>query len=1031
MTILAAGSLLGSGQGSDPVQRLILSPLALCLALVCPAAVLAQYEGDVSGAGDIAPALVWQSLGPDRGGRVTAVEGTPESPLTFYAGTVGGGVLVTENAGTSWRRLSNRSFGSASIGAIAVAPSDPQTIYVGTGEATARMYMSTSGDGVYRTTDGGKSWQHLGLRETRRIGDILVHPKNPQVLYVAALGDAWQPSKSRGVFKSVDGGKTWQHILFVNDTTSAVNLANDPTDPDKIYVSLWDNIRSPHYLGSGGAGSGLMRSSDAGKTWARIDSGLPRPMGKVKFDVSPVDAQRIYALVEAEGKAGGLYRSDDGGASWSQTNSSRQLWTRSWYYMHVVADPVMRDRVYTLNFKALRSDDAGKTFSEMPTPHGDNHALWINPKDPDIMAQGNDGGATVSMDAGKSWSSLLNQRTGQFYRVSVDQDFPYNIYAAQQDWGTISLKGRPEYGGSAGGQPMEVGGGEAGFVVADPFDSNFVYAGSELGVLTRFDRRTGAARPISPQPLFPEGQDPSELRYRFDVNAPLVASKHKPGVLYFGAQYVFKSEDRGQSWREISPDLTLNRKAEQGRGGGPITNERIDAHNALRSIDESPLDGNVLWAASDDGLVHVSVNGGESWANVTPPKLAGGEVYTISASPHRRGTAYMAVARHKWGDYRPYYFRTDDYGKNWTSISATLPQETYARAIKADPVILGLLYGGTERGLYLSWNNGQNWQELSQSLPTASVTGIATAADDLVISTEGEGIWQLRGLSTLRQTRGHASPETQLFAPPPAHLIAGNVQGGLLPSWATAPQLVATIDLALSELDLKSADEIVVDIKDEHGKNVRRMAHIVAGRPQPLEASSIDDFNNVVANKAGAKVKSGVLRLNWDMRRESFIGVEDARDGRLTGSKVPPGKYTVEMRSGSRSWTKMLDVLADPRLPMPAAAEFARKEKFLREAEALFREISTAVNLSASERQRAGLEKARVQKLDAWEERLVSRRLEVSGGLDRVNFGGGLLYDIATLMAFADDAALPLAPSYAETLATLQRRWQELKKNRP
>jgi photosystem II stability/assembly factor-like uncharacterized protein len=967
----------------------------------------------------------WTSLGPDRGGRVTTITGTPNEPYTFYAGTVGGGVIRTKNAGSSWSQIATKTFGSASVGDVAVAPSNPNVIYVGMGESTARHYMSTTGDGMYKTADGGKTWTFLGLRESRRIRSVLVHPDDENVLYVSSMGDPYTESRVRGVYKSTDGGATWEQVLFVSPTTSARDLAFDPRNPEIVYVSLWDNLRSPWYLGSGGPGSGIMRSTDGGESWDRIDDDLPRPLGNVGIAVSPVDGSRLYAIVEANEEEGGLYVSSDTGRNWRHVHNARQLWTRAWYYEHVVADPNIRDRVYVNNGDLWVSEDAGETFERIPTPHGDNHALWINPRQPNIMANGNDGGAAISLDGGKTWSDIYNQRTGQFYRVATDHSFPYYVMGAQQDWGTVAVRSRPDLGGQAGAIVYGVGGGEGGYIQADPFDHDLIYAGSEMGYLTRFDRRNGTTTIINPYPLFPEGRNPSELIYRFDVNAPLVASVHREGVIYHGSQYVLKSTDRGQTWKRISPDLTRNRMEEQGVGGGPITNERIDSHNTLRSMDESPVDSQILWVGSDDGLIYVTRDGGGTWNNVTPEGIEHGEVYMISASPHEKGGVYFAVTMHKMGDLRPKVFRTRDYGASWTSIAAGLPQELYARAIKPDPEVEGLLYCGTEQGLFVSFDDGESWKELSETLPTTSVTGIAVKGDDLVISTEGTGFWTMRGLFTLRQMFPEWKSGTRLFSPPPAYHVSGEVQGTL--RWERSEYNPAYVDVALTAPDLLGT--VTIDVLDQGGTVVRPLARIENGQSQPLGPRPIGPFNELQDHEPLPKIAPGVSRFEWNLRRETIVGVLEARDGRLTGARVPARTYSIRLNIGEHSRTIPLEVLWPPHQKPPSAEDVRQRERLLRRTEALFMEIGEAVMESARERaelERGNGEEAwrKAEELAAWEERLVSRKLEV-GGMDRINFGGGLIFDVNVLHGFLDASTTPVPAQYPETLAELEERWRQ------
>jgi photosystem II stability/assembly factor-like uncharacterized protein len=968
---------------------------------------------------DVGSILRWQSLGPDRGGRVTTVSGVPQRPYRFYAGTVGGGILRTDNAGTTWNRIDTKVFGSASVGAIAVAPSAPDTIYVGMGESTQRMYMSTIGDGFYKSTDGGDTWTKLGMDETRRVGGIVVHPGNPDVVYVAAMGQSWARSEHRGVYRSRDGGRTWQNVLFVSDTASAASLAMDAHDPDVLYATMWDNLRTPWYLGSGGPDSGVYKTTDGGEHWRKLTNGLPAVMGKSAVSVSPADSQRVYANIEAKLEEGGLYVSRDAGETWTRANGTIDLWSRAWYYMHVYADPVQRDRVWINCTELWRSDDAGRTFVKVRNEHGDNHAIWINPASPDAIVQGNDGGVSVSLDGGKTWSTLYNQRSGQFWRVAVDALVPYSVFGAQQDWGTVAIRTRSDLGGPAGGNVFEIGGGEGGYVAVDHVDQNIVYAGSELGFITRFDRRTGIKTVINPYPRFPEGIEPKDLKYRYDVDAPIVASHHTAGVVYDAANVVFRSDDRGQTWKSISPDLTRNEVARQGKAGGPFTNEIIDAYSVIASLDESPLDPNVLWAGSDDGRMQMTRDGGRTWRDVTPPGFTDGEFYTITASPSQAAGAYAALARYRLGDMRPHLFRTEDYGATWIRVSDALPQATYARVLREDPKSPHLLYAGTEAGVYVSYDDGRSWHELSATLPTVSVTGMVTAGlddNDLVISTEGSGFWVLRGLVTLRQiAAGMSATTTRLFAPAAGYIVEGMPGEDIERARARSEKPGAAIDVFLTEADARQTGEITLQVVDNDGGLV---ANLLSG-----------------ARGAQPSVHAGFNRLYWNYRRGATpVRVDGALDGELAAVRVPAGAYQVRLGVRGATQTQPIELRWSPSRPVPASAAVRERHALLRKVELTFRDVAQTVNAAAAERStleasNRNVDRERARALADWELQVFDRRLVYDQG--RVDYGGGLLFDLKTLHHYIEASESPVGAAMVEMADELGARWQRVKSARP
>jgi photosystem II stability/assembly factor-like uncharacterized protein len=825
--------------------------------------------------------LRWRLVGPMRGGRVLAVAGIPADANTFYFGAAAGGVWKTTNGGESWVPLFDHQSVS-SIGALALAPSNPNIIYVGTGEACIRGNIS-HGDGVYKSVDAGKTWINMGLRETRHIGRILVDPKNPDLVLVAALGHAYGPNTERGVFRSSDGGKTWQKVLYKDENTGAIDLSFDPANPEIVFAALWQVQRTPWSLTSGGPGSGIYKSVDAGKTWSRLDGhGLPvGPLGRIGISVSPADSTRIYAMIEAN--EGGLFRSDDGGGTWSRINGDYGLRGRPWYYTHVTADPVNADTVYILDFGFHRSIDGGRTFSMLFAPHGDYHALWIDPTNPRRMINANDGGASISTDWGKSWSSEDNQPTAQFYHVVTDNRFPYHLYGAQQDRGTVAIASRRE--------PTEpefyaVGGGESGMICPYPPDPNIVYAGSNYGTFTRFDKRTEALQNISPWPQNYLNMPAADAKYRFQWTTPMLISPHDPNILYIAAQVLFKTSDAGMTWTSISPDLTRNDKSKQKSSGGPISqdNTGVEYFDTIFALAESPLEKNLIWAGTDDGLIQLTRDGGKNWTNVTPASLPEWSMVSlIDASPHAAGTAYAAIDRHKLDDFRPYIFKTADYGHTWTRIDRGIPEDTYVHAVREDPKRKGLLYAGAETGIFVSFDDGAHWQSLQLNLPMSPVHDLVIHDDDLVAATYGRAFWILDDVSPLRQIGVETtSNNVKLFTPATAYRTRDN-SAAIYYNLSAAP-----------------SQPVTIEIRDSKGKVVR--SYRSRGGSQSASQQG-GGFN------APLTAMPGLNRLQWNLRY----------GGQGGGPIVLPGSYEVRLVVDGQSYAAPLTVKLDPRVQTSAA----------------------------------------------------------------------------------------------------------------
>ena len=854
-------------------------------------------------------AMRWRQVGPFRGGRVLAVTGVPGEPSVFYFGAASGGIWKSTDAGSNWEPIFD-STDIASIGSIAVAPSDHNIIYVGTGEACIRGNISY-GNGVYKSLDGGRSWKNIGLRDTRHIGAVIVDPKNPNIIFVAALGHAYGQNEERGLFRSQDGGTTWQKVLYRDNKTGAIDVVFDPNNANTLFASLWEVYRTPWSLNSGGNGSGLYKSTDGGSTWRQLEGhGLPSGiMGRIGVSVSGADSSRVYAMIES--KEGGLYRSDDAGENWIRMNEDGRLRQRAWYFTHIFADPKSADNVYVLNTGMFRSSDGGRTFNLLPAPHGDHHGLWIDPDNPQRLINGNDGGATVSTDGGKTWSTQYNQPTAQFYHVITDNRWPYYIYGAQQDNSTIAIKSYDDDGVIGRDDWYQVGGGESGYIAPYPPDPNIVFAGAEY-ITTRFDKRTEQAFDVSVLPLDPSGNGAEKLEHRFQWTSPLFVSPHDPNTLYTAGEVMFKSTNSGQSWTQISPDLSRNDKAKQKPSGGPITLDitSVEYYDTIFAAAESPLQRGLLWAGTDDGLVHVTTDGGQKWTNVTPKEMPEWSMISIIEPSHYdAGTAYIAVDRHKLDDFHPFIYRTRDYGKTWTLTVNGIPLGSYVRSVREDPVRKGLLFAGTETGVYFSLDDGENWQTLKLNLPVVPIHDLNIHQDDLVVATHGRSFWVLDDITPLRQVDSKsAGSEMILYKPETAlriHYPDAIEHRG--PVGDDAP-MGAIIDYYFKAAP---KDEVKLEIFDSNGKLVRSLSsREKKGFEQPPEWP--DQVKEVTTIPAAA----GMNRYAWNLRWEAPEKIPGAfYTG--TGPRGPlalPGKYTVKMTVGSQSQTQPLEIVIDPRM---------------------------------------------------------------------------------------------------------------------
>ena len=986
----------------NPRLSALLLSSALVLALAGSAAAQSAGAASQTAAGAIPEsaygALRWRGIGPFRGGRALAVAGVPGRPNLFYFGAAAGGVWKTTDAGNSWRPIFD-SVGVASIGAIAVAPSNPDIIYVGTGEHGLRGDM-TWGGGVFRSTDGGKSWSNLGLKDTRQIGAVIVDPANPDIVLVAAIGHAFGPNTERGVFRTTDGGKTWTKVLYKDPDTGAVDLAFDPHDSKVVWAALWQVRRQPWTFSSGGPGSGLYRSADGGVTWTHQEGhGLPSGvLGRIDVAVSAADPRRVYAMIEA--RDGGLYRSDDGGADWRLISQDGRIRQRAWYFSKIYADPKSVDTVYALNTGMLRSTDGGKTFNLVSATHGDHHGLWIDPTDPSVLGNVNDGGASISLDAGKTWSTQENQPTAQFYHVATDMRFPYWAYGAQQDNSNLAVASFSDEGVIGPRDWYPAGGGESGFVVPDPRDAQIIYSDAE-NQFGRFDRHSMQVQDISPDPIDNSGHPAAELDHRFNWTSPLMLSPHDPDVLYAASEVVWKSTDHGNSWTIISPDLTRNDKSKQTASGGPLTKDitSVEYYDTIFTLAESPVAKGKLWAGSDDGLIHLTADGGGHWADVTPKGLPPwSTISLIDPSPHDAAAAYAAVDRHRLDDIAPYAWKTADDGHSWTSIGAGLPMGAVVHVVREDPVRRGLLYAGTEMGVFVSFDDGASWRSLRFNLPVTPVHDLVIKGDDLVAATHGRAFWILDDLTPLRQAAAAGADSVTLYAPEKAVRLYYPDQVDSRHPVGQNPPAGAIIDYVLPAAP---QGEITVDILDAQGTVLRHMSSTRTDKEvQPQEwPDQIIESDLIPAH-------AGMNRLVWDLRMNDPVQIPGAvyEDQAPRGPIVAPGTYQARLTVGGVSTTQPLTVFADPRKPGsgPAiAVKTALAIQAWRDIDALHRAVND-IRDRRKALKAAGTAGDRGARLAAIEEQLM--QVNMNGSEANLAFPGMLNEQYAAFFSTLDDA---------------------------
>ncbi|MFZ0770999.1 MAG: hypothetical protein WCA49_22885 [Candidatus Sulfotelmatobacter sp.] len=995
--------------------------------------------------------MKYRMIGPFRGGRSLTAAGIPGDPTTYYFGATGGGVWKSTDGAMTWSPVFDKE-GTGSIGSLAVANSDHNTIYVGTGEACIRGNIS-QGDGVYKSLDGGKTWKNVGLHDSRAIGKVIINPSNPDIVFVAALGHPFGPNTERGIFRTTDGGKSWEKVLYKDENTGGIDVAFDPHNPNILFAALWQARRTSWSLTSGGPGSGLYRSNDGGTTWKRLEEhGLPKgPYGRIGIAVA-ANSDRVYALIEAHNPEGGLYRSDDGGESWDFVNPSHSLWQRPWYYMHIFADPRDENVVYVMDVESYKSTDGGHLFNRIKVPHGDNHGLWIDPKDTRRMIAANDGGVTVTLDGGSNWTREDNQPTAQFYHVTTDTAMPYRVYGAQQDSGTVAIASRSDDGAIDRTDWYDVGGGEAGYIAPYPPDPNIVYAADYQGNITRFNKHIGQVKSITEQPELSDAWGAANLEHRFQWTAPVLISSHDPNTLYHAAERLFKTTDGGVHWQAISPDLTRDDKSKQHVSGGEITldDSGTEYYDTIFALAESPITKGLLWVGTDDGLIQITRDEGKNWTNITPKDLPEwSRISQIEASPHDAGTAYVAVDRHQSDDLKPYIYKTSDYGQSWTKLSNGIPDGSFVRAVREDPKKRGLLYAGTENGIYVSFNDGAEWRSLKLNLPATPVHDLVVKGNDLVVATHGRAFWILDDISPLRQfTDDVAKQDVYVYAPGPAYRIQAGESGEHHPSKRTGqnPPAGAVIYYYLKDAP-KAGTETKLEILDSSGKTIRKYSS--------AEAQLLDEPLGPDDKKPEKEIKpdAGLNRFVWDLRYEEAHRIPGyylwEYNGGAKGPVAAPGQYQVRLTVGSESQVVPLEVKLDPRVNV-SQADLAAQFGLLAQVHEELNRVYDAVNQIQDVRsQVAGLKrrlpenastKAIVTSADDLEKKLVAVRdqlvnLTISANEDSLAYPPQIDAKLAYLAI--DVGSADSAPTEAEQLefeklkrqsGELLSRWDDLQR---
>lgn len=1016
---------------------------ALLLTIGCSTFAQTKPDSSLDNLNNYFKPLKWRCIGPFRGGRSVCATGVVGNPMVYYMGTTGGGVWKTEDAGLTWTNISDGFFKTGSVGAVAVAESDPNVVYVGMGEHAVRNVMTHHGDGVYKSTDAGKTWKKMGLDATQHISRIAIDPKDPNIVFIAAQGALYSKSKERGIYKSTDGGITWKNVLYVDDKTGCAELSMDMNNPRILYAAMWEHGRLPWKVISGGPGSGLYKSTDAGEHWEKMQEGLPKEMGKMAIAVSRANSEKLYAVIESDfdKEAGGMYVSNDAGKTWSHVTSDHRLIQRAWYYIEVFPDPQLPDRVYVMSAPSLRSNDGGKTWEDISSTHGDHHNLWINPANSNNMIISDDGGSAITFNAGKTWSSQDNQPTAQFYRINVDNQFPYNIYAGQQDNSSVRIASR-ELGAAGVTESAWTysAGGESAFLAFDPNNPNLVLGGSYQGTIEVLNYKAKAATNIMAAPIQYLGRDAKDMKYRFNWNAPIIWSKHEPNVFYHGSQYLLKTTDFGKTWTEASPDLTRNEKEKQGKPGVPYTNEAVGAENYgdLSYIMESPHEKGVIYTGSDDGYVQLTKDGGAHWTNITPAGLQECLINAIEVSPFDKATAYIATTRYKFNDYAPGLYKTTDYGKTWMKISNGIPNGAFTRVVREDDKRKDLLYAGTEQGVYISWNGGKNWEPFQLNLPIAPVTDLKVHQGNLIAATSGRSFWILDDLSLVEQYKKETGA-FNLFKPSPAYIVNGyseldgnipeftglNNRRGINPSTGVV--------LYYSLPDQKDSLELTLQVKDANGK----LVHTYSSKPD----STFKKYDGGPQEEPLLSKNKGLNRFVWNMRYPTIPGAYGVYiEASYRGHKAVPGKYTITLSRGNQQVSAEAEILANPLYPT-TAGEYKEYDEVMTGMETALTEMHNMVNLLNAKRQQLetlageitgeqdkalkGEADSLVRKMKAWDTDMVQRKTQAYD--DAENFENKFTADYLFLLNQTESDLPRVNQPSLDLMKELNAQWLRLK----
>lgn len=982
----------------------------------------------------------YRNIGPYRGGRSVCATGVIGDPLTYYMGTTGGGLWKTSDAGQRWENISDGYFQTGSVGAIAVAASNANILYCGMGEHAPRGVMTSYGDGVYKSIDAGRTWTKMGLEATQHISRIIIHPTNPDIVYVAAQGALYGPTKERGIYKSVDGGKTWKQQLYVNQLTGCSELSMDPNTPETLYAAMWHHQRKPHKVISGGEGSGLYKTTDGGATWNKIHKGLPKEKGKMAIAVSPANPNKVYALIESDSNQdkGGLFVSNDAGKSWNMVSGDNRLVQRAWYYIEVFPDPNNENTVYVMSAPALRSIDGGKSWERLTGTHGDFHDLWINPTNSRNMVIANDGGAAISFNYGETWSTQDNMPTAQFYRINTDNLFPYNIYGGQQDNTSVRIPhlslGRD---GISEQDWTYAAGGESAYAAFDPDDPGYVLGGNYLGTIEVLDMDSKQETKIMAAPIQYLGRAARDMKYLFNWNAPIIGSKHDPGTYYHCAQLVLRTRDMGLTWEEISPDLTRNIDKKQGKGGGPYTNEAVGAENygTIVYMIESPHEKDVFWTGSDDGLVHITRDGGTTWNNVTPKGLQECLVNAIEISPHDPATAYIATTRYKFNDYTPALYKTTDYGQSWTNISRGIPYGSFTRVVREDQDRKDLLYAGTEKGMYISWNGGLNWESLQLNLPVCPITDLKVHQGDLVVATSGRAFWILDDLALLSNYKP-SQKGLKLYTPENAYHASWDSElndnaesfKGTHPFDGINPANGMVLYYELPKLP--DSVEVSMEIVNSKGKQIRMISSI--------KDTTYKKYDGGPPEAPVLSRNEGLNRFVWDLSYPIKPGIPDVYfETDFSGHRAPPGAYTLRITAGGQQSETSGTIVNTPGVDI-SNAQHEEYDLFMTEMEEKLALMHNTVNalygvqsqlkallsdLTNKELIKEG--KLLLQQLRSWDEDMVQRKSKAYDDVE--NFPNKFTAEYLFLIDQTNSSIPRVNKSSKDRKNELDSQWSELK----